>query len=859
MLTWLNRVRAARMARFATMLRRRHAILQRPVIGQLILETVGIARRQLTLSNWVPRLAPEVSRLAGRRFVEPAGPRTAPPRWPVAKPTDFAIAAAVAPVHRTEPQPPAPAELERWEAETSEDEGVEIPMAGPAETVAGAVVEPLFPADADLAPVPASQPGELMPVPAGVPAPQPIAIAPAPAPAEHAAPPVPSGPAARPAEIAPAQPARAELPNADHTRPAAAAAVLRPAETRPVAPISARGPEPTALETLQVPVAESIEPSRREAPAAIPESVPPTLATPAVPEAGMPSAVIPGEPTPAPTMPAAAIPAAAIPPATIPPAAIPGEPISATTIPAPPIATPAIPAALIPPAEPPVASATSVTVPTPLPKTAPSEPVAPPAAAAVAPAPETEPALSPAPSVPMAAPAAPEPAIAPEPVALEPSVLEPIAAEPMALEPIASEAAASEGPKPAPAATEELPPTEPAQEPRPVLTWTPIETRQARPPAHRREPIAPSVTPTAAGSPPPTERLTAPAGLPGVAAAAAPVGAPAEERPQASPAEWLARLQQAYARKPETPSPARARPLAPAPPQGQPISMANRAVLEPMLGIDAGSVRVHQGPDAAQAAASLQADALAVGEDIVLGAGRQDTDPKTVGLLAHELLHIARQRTPRFVPPALRGTPRGTGPGQPPFRPPFRASTGVTPPRRAGEPVPSVAHAAEEEAMALVVEAAAIATSRDRARGPTTPGPRPSSSSAPSAMPETPIAPRAGSPGPVPTDAETPPWGTLPAPWEPLPDEPNGQSEVSGGALHREAAPSDPRATPWPVTTTPPIQRAGEERHQGEQASKPHGPEPGHEAAAKVDLDALAKQVYTVLKRRLAGERRRAL
>ena len=441
--------------------------------------------------------------------------------------------------------------------------------------------------------------------------------------------------------------------------------------------------------------------------------------------------------------------------------------------------------------------------------------------------------------------------MAPAPVAPEAAT-----AQPAAGEPIASDRSARDEPPPPVAAAEEPPPPDPVRESRPVPSWTPIETRQARSPAHRREPPAPSVTADAAGSQPP-ERVGALGELPAVAAAL-PGSDPSEVTPAATPLEWLARLQRAYGPKSGPQAPGRPQPPARVTPLGQPISMANREVLEPMLGIDAGSVRVHQGPDAAAAAAALQADALTVGEHIVLGAGRQDSDPKTVGLLAHELLHIARQRTPRFVPPVLRGAPRPTEPGRPPFRP----SAGVLPPHRPGERTPVVAQAAEEEAMALVVEAAAIATSRDRARGatpaPGTTGSGPSLS-APSPIAGTPAIPQAPLPWSAPADGENqPPWGSLPAPWEPLPGQPEGQSELPSGDEPLGAS-APPGPAPWPVTTTAPIQRAGEERHQGERATGPHGTAPGPGAAAKVDLDALAKQVYTVLKRRLAGERRRAL
>ena len=86
-------------------------------------------------------------------------------------------------------------------------------------------------------------------------------------------------------------------------------------------------------------------------------------------------------------------------------------------------------------------------------------------------------------------------------------------------------------------------------------------------------------------------------------------------------------------------------------------------------------------------------------------------------------------------------------------------------------------------------------------------------------------------------------------------------SPAGPGVESRAAGPTAPAATagPWGVTATPPVQAAGQDRHVPEHAPAPAGPAAPGGPAAKVDLDALAKQVYTVLKRRLAGERRRAL
>lgn len=80
---------------------------------------------------------------------------------------------------------------------------------------------------------------------------------------------------------------------------------------------------------------------------------------------------------------------------------------------------------------------------------------------------------------------------------------------------------------------------------------------------------------------------------------------------------------------------------------GRPLEPATRQQLEERLGHDFGSVRVHDGSEAAAAAASIGAQAFTRGEDIVLGRGQR----ASASLLAHELTHVVQQRrTTRLEP-----------------------------------------------------------------------------------------------------------------------------------------------------------------------------------------------------------------
>ena len=96
-------------------------------------------------------------------------------------------------------------------------------------------------------------------------------------------------------------------------------------------------------------------------------------------------------------------------------------------------------------------------------------------------------------------------------------------------------------------------------------------------------------------------------------------------------------------------------------------------------------------------------------------------------------------------------------------------------------------------------------------------------------------------------------WDGLPAPWEPLPDWLQAPPPVKHtGAV--TVQPALPDAAPAPV----PVQRAEEGWSPGAGTDVAEvGPSRIDQAAVEPDLDALARRVYTVLKRRLDVERRR--
>jgi hypothetical protein len=377
--------------------------------------------------------------------------------------------------------------------------------------------------------------------------------------------------------------------------------------------------------------------------------------------------------------------------------------------------------------------------------------------------------------------------------------------------------------------------------------------------------------------------------------------AAARSRPAArSPEEWLARLREATTtpagrdagRGDETPpvaAPSRAmvaaagrsldrgaaRPVAApldrtvqAPPAPPPLAPATRRFLKPLVGIDPDSVRVHRGPAADAIAAERVADAVTLGDDVMLAAGHEESRPATLGLLAHELTHVARRREPRFVPPVVGG----------------RATVGTPDTGAAAD----TRRPAGEETLALRVEARGAAAARrvstERLTSRPTPiaddslseldawddvpprdGGRPLAGPTPDRPPPARTADGAHTAAPPsggPAGVRPPsPWGNLPAPWEPLPDSLGGAGPSlpmvhATGSAATATTPGGVSAAAPSGGGAPAAQLAARGRilENAESPPSPGGAAPG---APRPDIDALARQVYDVLKRRLSADRRR--
>jgi hypothetical protein len=351
------------------------------------------------------------------------------------------------------------------------------------------------------------------------------------------------------------------------------------------------------------------------------------------------------------------------------------------------------------------------------------------------------------------------------------------------------------------------------------------------------DPAVPVATPAGPDEPPQgLEGEPSPEGFqppsPARPPAAEPLRSPAFPLLEGSPAGSALPRARAWLRPPtagpEAGSDALAHP--PAPPT--PLADSTRRFLQPLLGLDPSEFPVYRDATADRIASSYRADGVNIGEAVFLAAGQQDDDPRTLGLLAHELTHAARRREPRFVPALLRASWPQAGPE-------------------------------DEERVAQELEREVRHLARQRQHDPApTPSPKPPS-------PAAPAVPISSSPPPAPrprTAEEQAIFGNLPAPWEPLP------SWLQTAAVAEPAAPvPSPSAPAVAGSSVPPtgnglsVQTAPQGRPSAPELS-PQGPLPQRPPQNQSptpapqpapDLDVLAQQVYRILKRRLAAERRR--
>ena len=276
--------------------------------------------------------------------------------------------------------------------------------------------------------------------------------------------------------------------------------------------------------------------------------------------------------------------------------------------------------------------------------------------------------------------------------------------------------------------------------------------------------------------------------------------------------------------------------------QAEPLSSRTRRFLRPLLGIDPASVQIHRDAQAARLAAAYNADAITQGNQVELAAEHARTmdTPETLGLLAHELTHVARQRQPGFVPPIAQ----------------TRTDNAPQTRRPVSTPNPATM---DEETLALHVERRVKQTAEGTASlvGPPLAG----------GLLDSPgLHGAAGSEAPENRRPDNDPWGGLPAPWEPLPawltaPAPPVTMEESAASLPA-SVPVAPPVQPVASNQTngqarPEVQRAARGRSTEETVLSASAPPTQEVDAPEPDLDELARQVYSILRNRLEVERRR--
>lgn len=295
----------------------------------------------------------------------------------------------------------------------------------------------------------------------------------------------------------------------------------------------------------------------------------------------------------------------------------------------------------------------------------------------------------------------------------------------------------------------------------------------------------------------------------------------------------------------------------------QPVRLSSSAqrLIAPITGIDPSTVQIRRDAQSDALTKVYRADALTVNGTVLLSARLGAETPETLGVIAHELTHVARARQPRFVPPALI------------------SANGSSLPSLEGQ---------GEESIALQVEGFTRALAQQGMALNNTP--------LNSARPANAVGAQGKS-----RSLESVPWGDglLPAPWE-LADrlealtnpgladarrqsaQPAAQQSAYNSAFTRSEAPafaggSSTSSLPTPSSSSgnfggignsnAPISVRAADQGRSVPTPAPQGPlpkspeaapKPASGAAPAPDLDDLARQVYAVLKRRLITERRRS-
>ncbi len=251
----------------------------------------------------------------------------------------------------------------------------------------------------------------------------------------------------------------------------------------------------------------------------------------------------------------------------------------------------------------------------------------------------------------------------------------------------------------------------------------------------------------------------------------------------------------------------------------QPLQLqeSTRNFLLPLIGFDPSQASIFVGPLATNFTSSLNADGATVATDVYLNNGFEEQTPEGLGLLAHELTHVGQNLDVAFVPPMLQTDTSQNNSNQ-------------SPETQARIVEARVTNTANRFVPAISLDAQNLDSQPLNAPLNTMNTPNLSSNDQPDA------------------------WDGLPAPWEAMPSFTNQTRSTNQTS---SSTPSTNYVTPAPVQSYSDVQLAEVGRDEaGSQDNADPGAPATHQPPAQ-DMDAMAQQVYEILKRRLSSERRR--
>ena len=268
------------------------------------------------------------------------------------------------------------------------------------------------------------------------------------------------------------------------------------------------------------------------------------------------------------------------------------------------------------------------------------------------------------------------------------------------------------------------------------------------------------------------------------------------------------------------------------------LGPTQKTILQAWTGIDPETVVIRRDDAANAVTSALNAHGMAVNDQVLLAHDSPRETAAELGLIGHELAHIARKRKPGFIPPAIARVASEQS-----------RQVSAAPPEGTNQ-AGMTFDASSEEGIAQTVEARIVHAAQADL------GPKPDSTT--SGISDQMLE------GP---SEQVEPWHGLPAPWQPLPEwflnltaQPGkfrSDAPIDDGHLAPQVVSSQGQ---WPTSSlSAPLDSTPMMALRNRATATLSEPSSNVEpVAVQPNLDQLARQVYSVLKHRLAAEARRA-